>query len=288
MSSARSGCERPDTSISRFDGPRSSQFCGFGVDCVAGASRPGSGATSVVVTGSVALVGSSGGIAFLVLLPRAGDAERARRDVSRDDRSRANPSTFPNLDRGNEGIVDTGPDVPADRRPAFGLTGLVREVRGDVPRADVHALRDVSVADVGEMRHLGALAHARVLDLHECARLRARLENSAGAKVTERTNEHTRADRGIDGDDVWAYAGAFADDRSAVQHGERADYGVGLDLHRRLDPRRRWVDDRDPREHVHLVDPVAQRRGGLGELDARVHAFGLGRVIGLERDDALT
>ncbi len=99
--------------------------------------------------------------------------------------------------------------------------------------------------------------------------------------------QHTRADRGVDGDHVRADAGPFADRRAAVQHRERADHGVGLDLDRRLDPRRRRVDDRDPREHVCFVDPVAECSGGRGELDARVHPFRLGRIVGFECEDAL-
>ena len=54
-----------------------------------------------------------------------------------------------------------------------------------------------------------------------------------------------------------------------------------------LDPGRRRVDDRDAREHVRAVDPVAERGGRGRELDARVHALGLGRVGGDVRDDTL-
>src|SRR5215203_1970077 len=121
---ASSRCDRPEKSISRFCGPRSS------------------------------------------------DGERAGRDILGDDRSRRNPSTLANLDRSNECILDAGPDVARDRRAALRLPGFVRIVHGDVPRGDVRALADLGVADVREVRNLRPRAHARVLDLHERARLR--------------------------------------------------------------------------------------------------------------------
>ena len=56
------------------------------------------------------------------------------------------------------------------------------------------------------------------------------------------------------------------------------DRRVGLELDVGLDPGRRRVDDRHAREHVLAVDPVAQDRRSLGELDARVHALHLVRL----------
>ena len=126
---------------------------------------------------------------------------------------------------------------------------------------------------------------ARVLDLHECARFRARLEHRAGAKVTERPDEAPRADRGVVGDHV----GADSRPSPTVFRPRRTvngPTGVGLELDDRLDPRRRRVDDRDAREHVRLVDPVAECGGGGGELDARVHALG-SAVVGATARHAL-
>ena len=84
--------------------------------------------------------------------------------------------------------------LPIVVRP-FGRAGLVREVRGHVPGGDVRVLADVGVADVRQVRHLRARADPRLLDLHECARLRSRLENGSGSKVTERADRRTLADR---------------------------------------------------------------------------------------------
>ena len=94
---------------------------------------------------------------------------------------------------------------------AFGRSGVVREVRGHVRRGDVRVLADVGVTDVGQMRHLRPRADPRLLDLHERARLRPRLENGAGAKVTERPDDRTRADRRVDGDHVGADLGPGGD-----------------------------------------------------------------------------
>ena len=55
----------------------------------------------------------------------------------------------------------------------------------------------------------------------------------------------------------------------------------------RLDPGRAGVRDRDAREHVLAVDPVAERRRCGGELDAGVDALGLGRIGGDVGDDVL-
>src|SRR5689334_3941904 len=114
MRSASSGFERPEKSISRFCGPRSIH----GLRSVTGAaggstvSRPGSVA-------SVILLSPSPDVPFFVLLPRARDRERFRRDVFGDDRSRPDPSIVANLDRRNERIVHAGPDVVADLRAAL-------------------------------------------------------------------------------------------------------------------------------------------------------------------------
>ena len=108
-----------------------------------------------------------------------------------------------------------------------------------------------------------------------------------GPQVAERADERAGADLGVDRDDVRADLGAGGDLRRAAEHGERVHDGVRLELDGRLDPRRGGIDDPDAREHVRLVDAVAQGGGGRGELDARVDALGLGRVGRLVHRDAL-
>src|SRR5215210_4786039 len=221
---ASSRWERPEKSISRFCGPRSIQCSGFGATAgvTAGTvSSPGRLASSVVaIVGSAV---STGGVSLLVLLLRPGDGERSGRDVFGDDGSRRNPSAIANLDRSNECILDAGPDVGPDRGATFRLAGLMRVVDRDVAGGDVRARADLGVADVRKVRNLRPLAHARVLDLHERPRLRVRLENRAGAKVTEGAHQHTRPDLRIDGDDVRPDLGGRADPRLAPQDGEGVD-----------------------------------------------------------------
>jgi hypothetical protein len=50
---------------------------------------------------------------------------------------------------------------------------------------------------------------------------------------------------------------------------------VGLELDGRLDPGRRGIDDRDPGQHVLLVDAVAERCPCARQFDACVHALSL-------------
>src|SRR5690349_3464429 len=140
MASARAGFERPPTSISRFCGPRSIQ----GVLSVSGKS--GSTVSSPGSVASLILFPPFSDVAFLGDLALARDRERFRRDVVRDDGARPNPSIVANLDRRNERIVDTGPDVAPDLRPALGLALLVREVGHDVAGRDVRVRADFRVS----------------------------------------------------------------------------------------------------------------------------------------------
>src|SRR5439155_22988316 len=173
---ARTGCDRPANTISRFHGPRSIQWPGSGSVTGPVVSNPGSESSVVPV-----LIG----VSLFVDLLCASDRQGAGRDVLGDDRPRRDPSIVANLDRSNECILDAGPDVVSDLGRALRPALLVREVHGDVPRRDVRAFADLCVAEVGEVRHLGALADVRVLELHECSSFRPRRENRAGAKVTE-------------------------------------------------------------------------------------------------------
>src|SRR5581483_11535386 len=158
---ARTGCERPANTISRFCGPRSIQWPGFGSSCGSFTSSPGSASSVVPVAGC---------IAFLVLLARASNRERVRWDVLGDHRSGRCPCTVSDLHRGDETILDPGPDVLADLRAALRHPLPMWEVRGDRAGADVRVLADLGVADVGEVRNLRPLPHVRVLDLDEGAR----------------------------------------------------------------------------------------------------------------------
>src|SRR5271169_6127539 len=176
---ARSGCERPEKTMSRFDGPRSSQCPWTG--CVTAApSRPGSASSAVRL--SMLLVDPP----FLRDLPWREPGERPRGHIMRDDRTGCNPGVVADLHRSIERIVDTGPDVAPDPGGRLRLTGLVLEVRRDVPGRHVRVLADLGVPDVGEVRDLRAGADGGLLHLDERPDLRPLAEDRARPDVGER------------------------------------------------------------------------------------------------------
>ena len=95
-------------------------------------------------------------------------------------RRRRRPSTGATKRR-----VDAAPHARADRRAVLVATVVVG---GDRAGAEVGARPDVGVAEVGEVRHLRALADVGVLDLDERADLRAVAQHRAGAQVGERAD----------------------------------------------------------------------------------------------------
>src|SRR5262245_15077759 len=146
MPCASSGCERPENTISRFCGPRSIQWPGWGSLTAAAGSSPGSTSSVVPV---------SSGISLLVLLTRPCNRERVCRHILGYHGSGCSPSPVTHVHGRDEGILDAGPDVLPDPSTSLGKTRFVRVVGGDVARADVRPLTDLGVADVGEVRHLG-------------------------------------------------------------------------------------------------------------------------------------
>src|SRR5919201_4638750 len=103
MASARSKCERPEKTISRFCGPRSIQCPIEGSGTISGGSvvsSPGSATVSVIGCFSVLVVD----VPFLRHLARREACERPRRHVVRDHRPDRNPRVVADLDWCNEGI----------------------------------------------------------------------------------------------------------------------------------------------------------------------------------------
>src|SRR5215467_9216601 len=126
MFCARSGCERPAKTMSRFSGPRSMKCSGDG-SLTTRASSPGR-ASSVAVGLSMLVVDPP----FLCRLPRGKPGQRTGRDIIRDDGAACNPNVVANLDRGIEDSVHAGPDVATDLRSRLRHSRLVLEVRRDV------------------------------------------------------------------------------------------------------------------------------------------------------------
>src|SRR5205823_1349100 len=193
---ANSGCERPENSMSRLEGPRSIQCSGLTSGLVSATSSPGRRVSSdVALSTEIAL--------FRDLLRRE-TSKRLRRDIFCYVRTACNPSIVSDLHRRFEPIVNAGPDVSPDLRPPLPPAGLVRVVRRDVAGGHVRVLADLGVADVGEVRHLGANTDLGVLDLDERPGPGALAELRPRPQVAERPDPGPRADLGVDDDCVRA------------------------------------------------------------------------------------
>src|SRR4249919_832701 len=271
------GCDRPANTMSRFCGVRGIAWP------VAIAT---SGTLAVSSPGSVCSIVPLSTSPFLVDLFRPGDRQGAGRNIVGYHGAGRNPCVVADRDGGDERIVDTRPDVAPDRRPL--LDARVLLVRGDVPGCDVRVGSDVGVSEVRQMWHLRPLADARVLDLDEGSRRRTCFEQRTGPEVAERPDERALPDRRVDDDRVRPDLGARRDACGATDHGERVDDGVGLEHCIGVDPCASGIDDRDSREHVRLVDPVAECGCRRSELDSRVHTFRLHRASSLVHRDTLT
>src|SRR5437763_12151736 len=186
---ASAGCDRPEKSMRRFDGPVSIQCSGLTSGLLSATSSPGRRVSSVVALSTE--------IALFRDLLRWETGERFGRDIFCYVRPTRNPCVVPDLDRGLEPIVDAGPDVAADLRPGFRAARLVREVGGDVAGGHVRVLADLGVADVGEVGHFRARPELGVLDLDECPRLGAGGQLRARAEVTQWHDGGVGPDRGI-------------------------------------------------------------------------------------------
>src|SRR6059058_1400572 len=154
---ASSGWDRPEKSMSRFDGPRSIQCSALTSDLVSATSSPGRRVSSVVALSTE--------IALFRDLLRRETSKRFGRDIFCYVRPARNPCVVPDLDRSLEPIVDAGPDVAADLRLPLGPPGLVGEVGRDVARGDVRVLADLGIADVGQVGHFRPRSELGVLAL---------------------------------------------------------------------------------------------------------------------------
>ncbi len=171
-------------------------------------------------------------------------------------------------------------------------------VAGNRACADVDAAAHGGVADVGEVRDLGALTNRGLLDLYVGAGLGTVEHVGAGAQVGARATIHAVLERDVDGDglvDDAAVAGdrvgeagvgaelaAFAHVRVADEVGLRPNDSVAADGGVGADPGLSRVDEGDAFGHPVLVDAVASDAGELGELRAGVHAQAVAIVGSVE------
>ena len=170
----------------------------------------------------------------------------------------------------------------------FGRPGWCGKFAVIVAGADVRARADVGVADVREVRHLRPFADMRVLDLHEGARLGARLERRAGAKVTERARRSHRSPISASTATACGPISAPAATRvRPAQDRERVDVQSGSSSTSGSIQVEAGSTIVTPASMcAALIRSRSDGRGG-GELGARVHALGLGRVGRGVRADAL-
>src|SRR4029450_11228555 len=115
----------------------------------------------------------------------------ARGYVLRDRAARADVGPFPHRHRRHQGGVapDEGPGL--DPR---GVLGRPVVVAGDGPGPDVDGGTHRRVADVGEVRHLGALAQPGLLELDEVADLGPGADVALGPDVGEGAHGRPRFD----------------------------------------------------------------------------------------------
>ena len=179
------------------------------------------------------------------------------------------------------------------------VLGAAVVVGGDRARADVGAGSDLRIAHVGEVRHLGALAHVGVLHLHERPDVGAgrdlgtraqRHERADGDVVTEhRAERHRLADHrvaahdGVDELRVGTDHGTGADHRAALEDRARQEPHVGGQLDGGVDVGAGGIDHRDARLHPSLVDTRAERGLGRRELGPVVHTE---RFVGIVHLDS--
>src|SRR6185312_6878944 len=152
------------------------------------------------------------------------DPERARRHLVGDDRAGPDPGVVADRHGRDERGVDAAVDPFADRRAVLAAAVVVG---GDRARAEVRAGADLGVADVGEVRHLRALADLRVLDLDERAGLGTLVQQRTGTQIGERADAragtHLGAARiGVGDLDVVA-------ERDVDQRRKRTDVATGAD-----------------------------------------------------------
>ena len=244
------------------------------------------------------LGGPSLGVTLEVALGRGGHRERARRHVLADHRAAAGHGTVPDPDRRHEGVVGAGLGALADDRAVLLLPVVVGEDRA---RADVGALTDLRVADVGQVRHLGVVADHAVLRLDEGADLAAGAELGPGSQIRERPHGRLGADHGELA--VGAYdAGSRADlavlerrvgadhrvlghDGRTEQLGAGQDRHVGTQHHVGVDPGGGGVHHRHAVAHPPGDDAAVELPAEDGELGAVVGALRLHDVVDRVRPD---
>ena len=149
---------------------------------------------------------------MLVLLAAARDPERPRRHVFGDRAPGRHVGALPDANGGDELAVAPDEDVVLDNRSIFAEAVIIA---GDRAGPDVDVAPDGGVAQVGQVRGLGAVAQRALLDLDEVPHFDSILKLRVHPKVGEGPDRSILTDRTVDDDATIQNGRARSDCRPA-------------------------------------------------------------------------
>ena len=153
------------------------------------------------------------------------NAQRTGRNVLGDSRTGSRKRTVAQLDRRNEVGIAADEAVVTDLGAVLVIAVVVDNDRA---AAEVDALADGRVADIGQVRNLGAVADGGLLQLYEVADAAAVTDHALRADIGKRTDRSIAADGGFINLRI-VYRGACAD-LGLFEDGVRADDRARADL----------------------------------------------------------
>ena len=241
--------------------------------------------------------------AWLRVLPAARDRERVGGHVVGDRGSRGDVRALPHRDGRNELRIAADEDAVFDDCRMLGHAVVVARDRAG---ADVDVPADRRVAQVGKVIRLRSLPHRRLLQLDERPDARARADRALGSHVRERTHggavrhrrldhdraieqHHVVADGRVGEANAGVHVTPLPHPRPTLKLHHRTDRRVRADGHVLIDVRRGRILQRDAGEHQRIVLPAPDDAIEIGQIDPRVDAAELARVVdpnGLDRQAA--
>lgn len=159
------------------------------------------------------------------------NAQRTGRNVLGDSRTGSRKRTVAQLDRRNEVGIAADEAVVTDLGAVLVIAVVVDNDRA---AAEVDALADGRIADIGQVRNLGAVADGGLLQLYEVADAAAVTDHALRADIGKRTDRGIAADGGFINLRI-VYRGACADlglfeDGVRADNRARADLAAGTDV----------------------------------------------------------
>ena len=148
-------------------------------------------------------------------------------------------------------------------------------VAGDGTRPDIGARPHLGIAEIAQVRGLGARVQGRVLDLDEVAEMHARLQHRAGAQAHVRADIGALHQPGVVQVREGADGAAVADDHAGAEHAVRLDDDVAPENRIDAQEHRLGRDQRRPAELGRPAQAGLDRGLGLAELHPVVDALRL-------------